>query len=262
LRATRLVDGSLGGDIQHATVLRGVNASVVVSRGQGKEARLDPFWLHTASPWFRIGDETGNDRRDTFGLRFRGGLGAARWDWTAARQSGRTLEGRRIDAWGIFAVQSFILSDRGWKPRLTSHIDVASGGGVDDGGTLRNFHPLYASSSYLGEGQYLALSNLFLVAPGIALAPSANTTLAFEYGRARRLDARDDVYGGGNRPYAGTASVGDGHVGDLLRLMGTWSPSPRLSLAVGIEYLASGRALREAGFGSGSFAQFSTTYRY
>ena len=262
LRATRLENGGFDDGIRADAILRGINGSVIVSRGDGPNTYLDPFWFHTELPDFRFGNEAGTDRRDTFGLRLWGRKGALRWDWTVARQDGHTLGGRTIDAWGVFAVQSLTLSGSGWKPKLTSHIDLASGGGVGDDGSLRNFHPLYASSNYLGESQFLGLSNLLLVAPGIALAPSATTTLSFEYGYARRLDADDDAYAGGMRAYAGTRDVPGHHIGNLMRLSGSWSPSTRLSFNFNVEHLAAGHFLREAGFYSGTYALLGATYRY
>lgn len=262
LRATRLASGGFDEGVQPDTILRGINGSIIVSKGDGPNTYLDLFWFHTELPGFRFGDESGTDKRDTFGLRLWGRNGAFRWDWTAARQSGHSLAGRRIDAWGVFAVQSLALSETGWKPKLTSHIDLASGGGMGDGGSLRNFHPLYASSNYLGESQFLGLSNLLLVAPGIALVPSPNTTLSFEYGHARRLDANDAAYAGGMRAYTGTQGITGHHIGNLMRLSGTWSPSTRLILNLTAEHLAAGHFLREAGFGSGTYAQFGATYRY
>jgi hypothetical protein len=262
LRATRPGNGGFDDGVRSDTILRGINGSVVVSRGDGPNTYLDPFWFHTEIADFRFGDEAGMDRRDTFGLRLWGRKGALRWDWTVARQDGHTLGGRPIDAWGVFAAQGLTLSGSGWKPKLTSHIDLASGGGVGDDGSLRNFHPLYASSNYLGESQFLGLSNLLLVAPGIALAPSATTTLSFEYGYARRLDADDDVYAGGMRAYAGTQDVPGHHIGNLIRLSASWSLSTRLSFNLNVERLAAGHFLREAGFGSGTYAQLGATYRY
>lgn len=262
LRATRLANGGFDDGIQSDTLLRGITGSFIVSNGDGPNTYLEPLWLHTESPGFRLGGETGTDRRDTFALRLWGRKGRLRWDWTAARQGGHSIAGRRIEAWGLFAVQSVALSESGWKPKLTSHIDLASGGGVDDSGSLRNFHPLYASSNYLGESQFLGLSNLLLVAPGLSLEPSAHTTLSFEYGRARRLDTNDAAYAGGMRAYTGTERVAGDHTGNLIRLSGTWSPSTRLSLNLNIEHLAAGRVLREAGFVSGTHAQLGATYRY
>ena len=262
LRGTRFGRGGFDDGIQPGTRLRGINGSVIVSRGDGPNTYLDPFWVRTEIPDFRLGDRARTDKRDTLGLRLWGRKGALRWDWTVARQGGASLDGQRIDAWGLFAVQSMALSDTGWKPKLTSHIDIASGGGLRANGRVRNFHPLYASSNYLGESQFLGLSNLRLAAAGIALAPSADTALAFEYARAQRFDAGDAVYAGGMRAYAGTAGVRGGHIGSLLRLSGNWSPSVRLSFNVNVEHLVAGRVLGHAGFGSGTYVQFGANYRY
>lgn len=262
LRGTEPGAGGFDDSVQTRTILRGINASVIVSRGEGPNTYLDPFWFHTEIPSFQLGGESGPDRRDTLGLRLWGRKGATRWDWTLARQQGRTLDGRDIDAWGAFAVQSVSLSERGWKPRLTSHIDIASGGGTRSAGVLRNFHPLYASSNYLGEGRFLALSNLVFVAPGISMAPNDRTSFSFEYGFARRLDARDAVYAGGMRAYAGTEDVPGRNIGALARFSGTWSASRNLSFNANIEHLAAGSVLQSADFHSATYLQLDLTYRY
>jgi hypothetical protein len=262
LRATRLGSGAFDDGIQPDTLLRGINASVIVSPGEGPNTYLDPFWYHTEIPGFRFGSETGADRRDTHGLRLWGRKGALRWDWTIARQTGRTVGDRGIDAWGLFAVQSLSLSETGWKPRLTSHIDIASGDARPADGTLETFHPLYASSNYLGESQFLGLSNLMLVAPGLTFSPGGSTTVSLEYGYARRLDTRDAAYAGGMRPYAGTQAVPGRHIGNLARLNANWTPSDWLSLNFNLEQLSAARVLKAAGFHDGTQVQLTATYRY
>lgn len=247
LRATRLAPGAFDDRIRGDTTLAGAT---------GRIASLQPFWYHTTMPLAGK-----RDTRDTLGLRLQGRRGAARWDWTLARQQGNAA-GRDVRAWALFAVQDVALSDTGWKPRLTSHVDVASGGASAGGGTLRDFHPLYASSSYLGEGQFLALSNLLLVAPGIAVSPTAHTTLSFEYGRAQRMAGDGVVYASGMRAYAGTDSARGRHIGDLARFGANWAASPQLSLSVTVEHLEAGAVLRRAGFASGSYSQFAIQLRY
>lgn len=262
LRATRLENGGFDDGIQSDTVLRGINGSIMMARGEGLNTYLDPFWFHTELPGFRLRDEVGTDRRDTYGVRLWGWKGALRWDWTAAHQGGHSLGDHRIDAWGVFTVQSLMLSRSGWKPKVTLHVDLASGGGRDQGSRLRNFHPLYGSSNYLGESQFLGLSNLLLFAPGISLAPSPNITLSFEYGRANRLDTNAAAYAGGMRAYAGTQNVSGRHIGNLMRLSGTWSATTRLSLSLDVENFSAGSVLKNAGFSSGTYAQLDATYRY
>lgn len=258
LRATRLAAGAFDEGVRGDTILRGAIVDIALARPGGADAAsagggsLQPFWLHTtmqATP----ANGGGVDDRDTLGARFTGTRSAMRWDWTIARQHGKA-GARDVRAWGLFAVQGLALSARGWKPRLTSHVDVAS----------RDFNPLYASSSYLGEGQFLGLTNLLLVAPGIAVSPTPRTMLSLEFGHARRLDDDAPAYAGGMRAYAGTAGSGSGgrHIGNLTRFAAEWKASRHWSFNFSAERLAAGSALDQAGFASGSYVQVGGTVRY
>lgn len=261
LRATRLGRGSFDEQINHGERLQGINGSLIIAPGPGRDTYLDPFRIHSENPSFRSGGQTGLDDRDTVGVRLWGRRGGLGFDWTLARQTGAYMD-RRIDAWGLFTVHSLALSDRGWKPRLTAHIDIASGGGAYGTGTLKGFNQLYASSSYLGEGQFLSLSNLLMIAPGISVSPNPRARLSAEYGFARRLDENDAAYSGGMRAYAGTQNVPGHQIGGLLRLAGAWSASKQLTLFFNYERLEAGDVLKRAQLPSGSYSTIGATYRY
>lgn len=261
LRATRLERGSFDEEINSAERLAGLNASLAVSSGSGSDAYLDPFWIHSENPSFRSGSHVGLDDRDTFGLRLWGRQGDLIFDWTLAHQTGRYMN-RDIDAWALFVVHSAALSNEGWKPRLTTHIDIASGGGAYRTGTLKGFNQLYASSSYLGEGQFLSLSNLLMIAPGISISPTPRTNLSIEYGFARRLTEGDAAYAGGMRAYAGTENVPGHEIGGLLRVVGTWSASEHSTLFFNFEHLVAGDVLKRARLPSGSYGYVGATFRY
>lgn len=261
LRATRLARGGFDEEVNPAERLQGINASLIVSPGAGPNTYLDAFWFHSENPALRLAGRVGRDERSTLGTRLWGRRGELRFDWTLAHQSGTVME-RPVDAWGVFAVQSLALSGEGWKPRLTAHIDIASGGAVAGKGVYRGFNQLYASSNYLGEGQFLSLSNLVLVAPGVAVSPTPRTTLSAEYGVARRLKESDAAYAGGMRAYAGTQNVPGRALGGLLRVVGSWSVSEHLNLTLNVEHLAAGDVLRRAHLPSGSYAYVGATLRY
>ncbi|MBJ7310917.1 alginate export family protein [Rugamonas sp. CCM 8940] len=260
LRATRLAAGFFDEEINHAERLRGLNASLIVDSGNGPNTYLDPFWIHSDNPAYRAAGKLGRDARDTVGARLWGRRGDLRFDWTLAHQSGRSVE-RDVDAWGLFAVHSLALSGGAWKPSLTAHVDIASGGASAGGGS-RGFNQLYASSNYLGEGQFLSLANLLMIAPGISFTPTPASKLAVEYGFARRLSESDAAYAGGMRAYAGTQKVSGRRIGGLLRIVGNWSVSERLSLVVNYERLVAGDVLTRAGLPSGRYAYIGATFRY
>lgn len=261
LRVTRLKDGAFDDGLDTGERLQGVNGSLNLTPAQGPNVYLDPFWFHTEQPTFRSGGRSGLDDRDTFGLRLWGRRGGLRFDWTFARQSGRSL-GRDVQAWAVFGVQSYALTDQGLKPTLTLHLDLASGGGSYGTGTVKAFNPLYASSSYLGEGQFLALSNLSLIAPGFSLAPTAASTLTLEVGLARRLEETEAVYAGGMKAYSGTQALGGRAIGTLLRVTATWAVTTDLTLFADLEHLRAGAVLQQARRPSGSYGYVGLTYRY
>ena len=231
LRATRLERGTFDETIHHGEKLQGINVNVALP---GAGISLDPFWIRSSKA---------DVVRDTFGMRLSGRQGARSFDWTLAHQT---------DAWGVFAVHTVPLSNEGWKPRLTAHVDVASAG----------FNQLYASSNYLGEGQFLSLSNLLMIAPGIAVSPAPRTTLAIEYGFARRLGEGDAAYAGGMRPYRGTQNVPGHEIGGLLRIVGTWSVSEHLTWSCNYERFTAGELLERANHSSDSYGYIGATVRY
>lgn len=260
LRATALAGGAFDDGVRSSERLHGINASLILGEGGGPNTYLDPFWYHTRKPDLRIGDRVAADDRDTYGVRLWGRHGRLRHDWTLAAQRGR-FDGRKVRAWGLFAVHGFELMDHGWKPQLTAHVDIASAGRAG-AAVAGGFNPLYASSSYLGEGQFLGLGNLLMVAPGIALKPGATTGLSLEMGYARRLDSAAPALAGGLRPYAGTEQVAGHAIGRIGRLAGSWTPVARTTLFFNVEQLRAGDVLRSAGFGSARYFAVGATYRY
>lgn len=260
LRATALGRGAFDDGIRGSESLQGINASFILGEGAGPNTYLDPFWFHSRKADLRIGNSVGADDRDTFGARLWGRQGRLRHDWTLAVQRGR-FDGRKVRAWGLFAVHSFELMDHGWKPRLTAHVDIASAGRAD-AVAANGFNPLYASSGYLGEGQFLGLGNLLMVAPGIAVKPGATTSLALEAGIARRLDDSVPVLAGGLRAYPGTGDVGGHAIGSLLRAAAAWSPTARTTLSLNIEQLHAGAVLRSAGLASARYVAVGAAWRY
>ncbi|KQX01448.1 hypothetical protein ASC94_02150 [Massilia sp. Root418] len=260
LRATKLARGALDEEVNHGERLRGLNVSLTTA-AEKADGALDAFWIHSRNPALRSGRGSGVDERDTAGLRRSGKRGRLRYDWTVAHQGGH-YQNREVSAWALFAVQSLELSGSGWKPRMTARIDVASGGGTYQSGTLRAFNQLYASSAYLGEGQFLGLSNLLMVSPGLSLAPARDVALSAELGLARRLKENEAAYAGGMRAYAGTQNVPGRAIGSLFRLSGTWTASEHLTVNLNVERLAAGDVLKRAKLPSGSYVYIGATMRY
>ena len=257
--ATALNSGYFDERVRSSERLSGATASLLLNKGQGPNSYLEPFWIHSENPAYRVADVIGVDARDTYGLRLWGRNSNWRYDWTLARQTGR-FQDRSVSAWGVFAVNSVGLSDDGWQPRLMVRLDVATGGNAFGSGQIKGFNSLYASSSYLGEGRFLALNNLVLLAPGLTVSPSRATTISIEYGFARRFTESDAAYG--VRAYQGTQKVAGYDIGRLLRVSGNWSMSQNITFNLNLEHLAAGKILKASTLPGGTFGSFAATYRY
>jgi len=261
LCATRLGEEGFDERVDCEESLRGANGSVMLRAFErNRSLFLDPFWFHSELPGVALQGTVEDESRDTYGVRLWGREKAHGFDLTLARQAGRHGD-REVQAWALFAGHNVRLSDASWEPRASLSVDVASGGNAYAGATVRTFHPLYASSSYLGEGRFLALANLVRIAPGLSVSPTPHTRISLEYGWAWRFASDDAVYGGGFRAYPGTAGLRDNEIGQLLRLEGRWSNDLGLTLALGLEHLRPSQTLESAGLHSGSFAFVSVTYR-
>lgn len=262
LRVTRPARGGFDEGVEQGERLRGVNASMIVSRDKtGANVYLDPFWIHSTHAQFRAGRSVGPDERDSFGARLWGRRGRVAFDWTAVLQRGEYMQ-RDVEAWGVFAVQRMALAESGWKPRLDLRVDVASGGGTRGLGQVREFNPLYASSAYLGEGQFLGLANLVMLAPGLSVTPAPGTSVTLEYGVARRLTRDDAVRAGGMRVYARTQDVTGSAIGNLLRIAAARPVGAYVTLFLNYEYLAVGDVLTRAGLPSGRYGHVGAALRY
>ena len=261
LRATRLGTGVFDDEINWSERLQGANVATVLSSGPAGPAYLDLFWFHTDQPEGRWADKVGLDRRDHRGARLWGRRGPVRFDWTVVRQTGG-FDGREVDAWGLFAIQSFELSDVAWSPRLGLRLDVASGGGSAGPGALRAYTPPYGGAGYLSEGRFLSLTNLVFLVPSVSATPTPNTEVLVEYGVARRFDRNDFAYAGGMSPYEGTEALRSPDIGRLLRAEGAWAPRSWLTLFVAMERFTPGKLLRDVNLTSGFYANMGATFRY
>jgi hypothetical protein len=250
----------------HATTaerLAGANASLLLADGPGnQDSFLDFYYYHSRNDRMRWGPTLGQDRRDTFALRYWGQHGPVTYDLMAVRQSG-SYEDRSVRAWGVFGIANVLLGESGWRPRIGGHVDIASGGGAfDSTGTLRSFNQLYANSAHLSEGLLLSSTNLAVISPALMLAPSKRVNITSELSFIRRLDQRDAVYAGLERAYAGTAQVRGHDVGKLARITAIWNATSNIVVMANAERLFGGQVFRSAGRSSTNFGMLSFQYRY
>jgi len=255
------VEGTRDDDVDHQRRFSGVTAGFVVPPSVlGSQLFLDPFvWRlrNRAQSW---GPRTGREERTYLGARLWGEAGQAVIDWTVDHQSGNS-DGRPIDAWQVFAAQTYRLGKAGTAPRVGAHIDYASGGGAYDRGTLHAALSPYANGPYFSYALFLAPTNLLAAAGNITVSPIGRVRLTTEYQIVGRPAEDDAVYRSNGTPFAGTQQVAGHHVANVLRAELVWSVAPRVSVTGRYEHLQAGPALTRAGYADADFAAAWVSFR-
>lgn len=225
----------------------------------GSKLYLDPFvWrLHDEQVW---GAGQGDEVRWFTGARLWGDVGRLTLDWTVNRQTG-DYAGRDIDAWQVFAAQTYRLGEAAGAPRIGLHADYASGGGGYDDGALQNAATPFGNNIYYSYQLFLTPSNLVAVAPSFTFSPVQGVRLTTEYQFAWRATERDAVYRANGSPFAGTQVVDGSKVAESLRLQLVWSIAPRMSFTGRYEHLDAGPVLTDAGYRNSDFVAGWLSFR-
>jgi len=256
------VEGTRDDDVDHQRRFSGVTAGLVLPpRVLGRsQLFLDPFvWRlrNRAQTW---GPRTAREERSYLGARLWGEAGRAVIDWTVDHQSG-TSDGRPIDAWQVFAAQTYRLGKANTAPRVGAHVDYASGGGAYDRGTLHSALSPYANGPYFSYALFLAPTNLLAAAGNVTVSPIDRVRLTTEYQIVDRPAQDDAVYRSNGAPFAGTQRVAGHHVANVVRAELVWSVAPRVAVTGRYEHLQAGPALTRAGYADADFAAAWVSFR-
>ncbi|MES2339132.1 MAG: alginate export family protein [Pseudomonadota bacterium] len=249
--------GDLGTDddvIDPARRFSGVTLGFVVPTTWFGKSSLyfDPFLWRRRNDVGAWGGRIGPAERFYAGARLSGDIGRWTIDWSANRQWG-TYINQRIDAGQIFLAQTWRIAARPSAPRIGIHVDYSSGGGGYGDGSLRNAYAPFGNNIYFSYQLSLTPSNLIAVAPNVTVSPTKTLRVTAEYLLAWRDNVRDAVYRANGQPFAGTQTVRDAKIADVIRLQAVWTLSPRVSITGRYEHLAAGPSLAQAGYRSSDF---------
>ena len=250
-------------DADDARRFSGVTLGLVVPRDWfgGSKLYLDPFFWrrrNTVGAWVgRVGPAT----RYYGGARLWGEVGPVTLDWTVNHQWGEYID-QDIDAWQVFAAQTYRLGKAPTSPRIGIHADYASGGGGYGEGKLRNAFAPFGNNIYYSYALFLTPSNLIAVAPNFTFSPVKKVRVTAEYEFAWRDDVRDAVYRANGQPFAGTQNVRDAKIGEVARLQLVWSIASRLSFTGRYEHFAAGPSLTKAGYEDSDFFAGWLSFRF
>ncbi|MET0270929.1 MAG: alginate export family protein [Sphingomonas sp.] len=261
---TRLGQGGVGDDIsEDARRFSGISGGVVLPKGMfgGSKLYLDPFvWRlrNDAAVW---GATTARERREFYGLHLYGEAGPVTLDWTLNTQRG-DYDGRRIEAWQLFAAQTYRLGKDRAAPRIGVHVDYASGGGAYGKGKLRTALAPFGNNIYYSYQLFATPTNLIAAAPNITFAPLKTVRATLEYQFSWRDSQTDAVYRANGAAFAGTQNVRGGKIAETARAQIVWTISPRVSFTGRYEHLNAGPALTRAGYRNSDFLAGWISFRF
>jgi hypothetical protein len=208
------------------------------------------------------------DHRETFGLRYDGGIGNIDYDWQGAWQTG-SYAGLAVKAFAGNTDTGYTFHDLPWKPRIGAHIDMASGGADKAGGTIHTYQPMYANTQYYVPNNEFAPTNFYDVAPRVSVRPTETVTAEYYYSFLWRYSQGDAIYtgapwpgGNGQNNYAVTVLTPGRVIGRQSDLRITWAVTPHLLTLFELGVFTPGSAIRAAGGHTTTFIDANLTFRF
>jgi len=196
----------------------------------------------------------GADVRNSFGLRYYGGLGPLNFDYTGVLQPGSTA-GSQVLAWMFTTQTDYVWRQLPSKPSLGLRIDGASGGasGLAGDGHIATYQPLYNRAPYYSDGLATSQTNTIDFAPRASVNFDHNTSLDLAWAFYYRQNQGDAIYNGAAagyntfNPYFRTAFIRSKYIGSMPDAILHWRQSRYQVLTLTLSYFMPGSALRRIG---------------
>jgi hypothetical protein len=207
---------------------------------------LDLYYLGFRHRGAIFGGRTGDEHRDSFGVRSFGHVDDWRWNVEGVVQTGR-FGGRKIRAWtlGSEVGRSFPQAPR--APDVTVRFDIISGDTDPGDSKLGTFNALFPKGKYFGELSPVGPYNITNLNPTVAFDLGHHVTLglsAMAYWRYARADGVYDIPGSLLRaPGASRARF----IGKQAEITLNWQATPELDLSASVSAFAPGALIRETG---------------
>ncbi|WP_168711603.1 alginate export family protein [Sphingomonas sp. PAMC26645] len=274
LRATYILHGSLSVDVfavrpvslkpgtfndgpSHVSSFRGVYVS----------AAKGPFGLGTDAYWYRLdrevavlGPRSGEDRRNTWGMR--AWKRTSNWDLDVegAYQTG-TFGSRDIAAWAVMFESGVTLSKTAMTPRLGLRANVFSGNHDPSGKASGTFVPAFPRFGLISEAAFFNLSNLMDIYPSLTLSPHRDITVTVGPDFLWRNSRADGIYIGATG--AAFAAYGSGRfTGTDLNLQANWQATKHLQFTLYETFFSASGSLTSYGGKNGNYLGIQSDFKF
>ena len=155
------------------------------------------------------------------------------------------------------------------KPRLSVHVDAASGGADKAGRVLHTYQPMYPNTQYYAPNNEFAPTNIYELAPRLTLSPNEAVRLEYYYSFLWRWSQQDAVYIGapwpgaqGQNSYAVTALAPGRAIGRQSDLRASWTITPHLLTLFEFGVFWPGSVLHTAGGRVTTYLDANVTFKF
>ncbi|MBR2270595.1 alginate export family protein [Sphingobium sp.] len=204
---------------------------VTVSAAKGlplPDTQIDVYHYDVFNKVAKFALLTGEEHRESWGMRIGGKSGAWDYDAEGTFQTGH-FAGDRIRAWGFNSDLGYSLPPTTpLRPRVGLRFDAFSGDGKPNNGTLGTFAPPAPRLPLFGDAGYLNFSNIIDLYPNLTVKPAKALTLVAGPEFFWRETKEDATYAGPTN-YPGVRPVGSSYVGTGYNFQADWIVTKNLS---------------------------------
>ena len=276
-------DPTLSGKLNTGLHLYGVYGSFALPSarlgGWPLSSAIDPFFLRYTADTNSYQDAAmrvpgrgpmphyiaGADVRNSFGIRYYGGLGPIDFDYTGVLQTGNTA-GNSVRAWMFTTQTDYVWRNSPHKFKLGMRFDGGSGGasGTPGDGQIITYQPLYYRAPFYSDGLATSQSNTIDFSPRGSVTFDHNTSLDVAWTFYYRQNQGDAVYNGtadgynAFNPYFRTSNIRGKYIGSAPDAILHWRQSRHQVLTFTLAYFMPGAVLRKIGGANTYYAQIQS----
>lgn len=259
VRPAQNTPGQFDDKTRNAQSLWGVYTTYVFK--QSNTLRSDIYYFGAINADMHFDSIVGDERRNTFGVRFYGATGAFDHDVELMLQNGHIAD-QDIRAFALATDSGWTWRDMKWTPRLGFRTDIISGDRSTHGSTLNTFNALYPNGSYFSEASVLAQANLLDFSLLMTIKPKSNISLSWAVNPLWRYSVNDAVYTLPLSPLIGGSTSDARYIGRQNQLLVIWQYNNFVAFKMALVKFNAGEFVNRGGGHDLDYVQLATSFRF
>jgi hypothetical protein len=213
----------------------------------GDVGTMEAYYLGFRSPSSIFNDVTGEERRQTIGIRRFGTIGH-HWQYNTELiyQFGE-ISGEDIRAYNVETDWHLRFSRIRWEPSVGLKLELTSGDNRPGDGRINSFNPMFVNPSYYSLSGVITPVNMISIHPSLALHPKEKLRVYIEWAIFRRDSSNDGLYSPPRFLARDGAGVSERHIGTQLGLKIEYELDRHVSFELESSYFVAGDFLRATG---------------